>query len=958
MTRSPGYLLRTERGELDLDEFDREVAAARRMREEGDLDGAADALRAALQWWRDDALVDLAELPVRAGAVAVDERRWVAWEERVEVDLALRRHADLVSELSTLVTKQPLRDRLWAQLIRAQYRCGRRAEALETYQRAGRSCSTSSGSNRPPSLLPCTRPSSPTTPRWVRTYCRSGRSRSGPGRRARTAPSRRTGRTTRRSSTAGASRSPPSWSVLGRVRSRWSARPAPASRRWCSPGCCPASPAFRRSSSGRPTGGASTWPWPPPWRRRCPRRTTADDVPALATRIVDGGLGDVVADVLAHTGGERLVVVLDQAEELLTQDRALVDRVVGALFEPAFADRLTVIATLRADFLGAVLERPALSATLGGRAVFTLGAMGPDQLRDAVTAPIAELPGVAFQAGLVERILGDVGSEAGALALLGLTLTLLWNEQVDGMLTHQSYDDLGRVPGALAAHAEGEWRRRNLADEEPVLRRLMGHLVQVDPEGRMTRRVASRGELDEQTWRMAARLSPTRLLVVTGAADGEQTVQLAHEALLSHWPRLSGWIEGDADFHAWRTALRGDLERWRRADRDPALLVRGAVLADARRWSADHGAELGDDEVEFVGLSQRHERSAGRRSRILRSGLAAAAVLVLILGGVFVQLRTRANAEAVVAESRALAAHSVTAASGEPKYAALAAVAAYDRAPTSEARDALLNRYLDVAGLGALYTEHDVIDGAARTSSDGRVTVAAHTHDAEFTIWIRRADRTDRLRRPRVDGSTVEVAADGTAVWLLDRDGIARLERGHGRHANGRPDRLGRRTEALPVARRDPDPPPRHPRGRHHVPRAGVGHRRRPRAGQRDLPPTGPQPSRRGAGRPVAQDGADRVPVLRRLPGGTAGPGYGREDGARPWRVRGDGQRRVQRGDVRGRGRPGGPDRDPRRGPGPDRPRHPPPGGLVLSGLRRRPGRPRRRPAGLRGGPTRRPPHG
>ena len=792
------------------------------MREEGDLDGAADALRAALQWWRDDALVDLADLPVRAGAVAVDERRWVAWEERVEVDLALRRHADLVSELSTLVTKQPLRDRLWAQLIRAQYRCGRRAEALETYQRARQVMLDELGLEPAPELaalheailaddralgpdvLPLgprpewTRPPCPYRPRGVRAGRHGDLPRPEPRDRHRPGAcsdgSGHGGRPVRlRQVVAGARRG--------------AARPPPlagARHQAVRPGA-------RRPGRGRRHGADAARDGPT--RRR----------PALATRIVDGGLGDVVADVLAHTGGERLVVVLDQAEELLTQDRALVDRVVGALFEPAFADRLTVIATLRADFLGAVLERPALSATLGGRAVFTLGAMGPDQLRDAVTAPIAELPGVAFQAGLVERILGDVGSEAGALALLGLTLTLLWNEQVDGMLTHQAYDDLGRVPGALAAHAEGEWRRRNLADEEPVLRRLMGHLVQVDPEGRMTRRVASRGELDEQTWRMAARLSPTRLLVVTGAADGEQTVQLAHEALLSHWPRLSGWIEGDADFHAWRTALRGDLERWRRADRDPALLVRGAVLADARRWSADHGAELGDDEVEFVGLSQRHERSAGRRSRILRSGLAAAAVLVLILGGVFVQLRTRTNAEAVVAESRALAAHSVTAASGEPKYAALAAVAAYDRAPTSEARDALLNRYLDVAGLGALYTEHDVIDGAARTSSDGRVTVAAHTAR-------RRVHDLDPPRRPDgppptpPGGRLDRRGGGGRHRRVAARPGRDRTpRRGHGRHANGRPDRLGRRTEALPVARRDPGPPPRHRRGRHHVPACGSG---------------------------------------------------------------------------------------------------------------------------------------
>lgn len=110
VTRTPGYRIRIERGELDLDEFDREVAAARRALDEGDPKRAADGLHAALEWWRDDALVDLAELPIQAVAVSIDERRWTAWEERVEVDLALRRHADLVPELATLVNKKPLRE--------------------------------------------------------------------------------------------------------------------------------------------------------------------------------------------------------------------------------------------------------------------------------------------------------------------------------------------------------------------------------------------------------------------------------------------------------------------------------------------------------------------------------------------------------------------------------------------------------------------------------------------------------------------------------------------------------------------------------------------------------------------------------------------------------------------------------------------------------------------------------
>jgi DNA-binding SARP family transcriptional activator len=91
VTRTPGYLIRVDRGELDLDEFDREVAAARRALHEGDVRRAADGLHAALRWWRDDVLVDLADMPLHAVTVPVDERRWTIWEERIEVDLALRR---------------------------------------------------------------------------------------------------------------------------------------------------------------------------------------------------------------------------------------------------------------------------------------------------------------------------------------------------------------------------------------------------------------------------------------------------------------------------------------------------------------------------------------------------------------------------------------------------------------------------------------------------------------------------------------------------------------------------------------------------------------------------------------------------------------------------------------------------------------------------------------------------
>ena len=775
VTRTPGYLVRIDRGELDLDEFDRDVAAARRALDEGDAARAADGLRAALEWWRDDALVDLAELPIRAAAVPIDERRWTAWEERIEADLALRRHADLVAELSMLVTKKPLRDRLWTQLMRAQYRCGRRADALETYQRARQVMRDELGLEPAAELValhrailaddealdPDVLPLGP-RPEWTRPPC----------------PYRALAAYQPDDAGFFFGRSAEIATVVDRARTGPVTVVGPSGsgksslvRAGVLPALAGDTPLLVRPSDRRRLDLALA----AAVARALPPGDPAEDGSSLADRIGAGDLGDVVGRVLAHTGGARLVVVLDQAEEVLTQDESLVDRVVAGLFAPDLADRLTVLATLRADLLGEVLQRPALSVTLGGPAVFTLGAMGQDQLREAITGPIASLPGVAFQPGLVDRILGDVGSEPGSLALLGLTLTLLWDEQVDGTLTHQAYDDLGRVPGALAAHAEGEWRRRNLAGEEPVFRRLVGQLVQVPAGGHVTRRVAPRSELDEHTWRLAVRLASTRLLVVTGDARGAQSVELAHEALTTHWPRLSGWIESDADFHLWRTALRGDLERWQRAGRDPALLVRGTVLADAQRWCAEHGGELGADEIDFVRRSQRDQRSGRRRSGALRTGLAAAAVLVLVLGLVFAQQRSRTAQATAEADSRALAAESVTAADRDPAYAGLVAVAAYDRAPTGEARSALFARYRDIAGLDTLYAAPGMETGAARASADGRV-VAAATERAALTVWVHDQDRPVRLLHAATRRPTFEVAPDGSAVWLLASDGIARLD--------------------------------------------------------------------------------------------------------------------------------------------------------------------------------------
>ena len=126
--------MRVEAGELDLDRFRALVDEARAAEPEA----AADLLRRALALWRGPVLADLDGEPVAAAAAHLDELRVAALEERIEDDLALGRHADLVPELEALVEEHPFRERLRRQLVLALYRSGRPAEALDAYASARR----------------------------------------------------------------------------------------------------------------------------------------------------------------------------------------------------------------------------------------------------------------------------------------------------------------------------------------------------------------------------------------------------------------------------------------------------------------------------------------------------------------------------------------------------------------------------------------------------------------------------------------------------------------------------------------------------------------------------------------------------------------------------------------------------------------------------------------------------
>ncbi len=137
VTERRGYRLTVGAGELDLTCFEELAAQAREALGRHDYPGAAADLRQALGLWRGSALEGATTtMLLQNEIVRLEEARQAVLEDRIEADLSLGRHPELVAELAALVAAHPLRERLLGQLMLALYRSGRPAEALAAYRRA------------------------------------------------------------------------------------------------------------------------------------------------------------------------------------------------------------------------------------------------------------------------------------------------------------------------------------------------------------------------------------------------------------------------------------------------------------------------------------------------------------------------------------------------------------------------------------------------------------------------------------------------------------------------------------------------------------------------------------------------------------------------------------------------------------------------------------------------------
>ncbi|MFR9728327.1 trypsin-like peptidase domain-containing protein [Saccharopolyspora sp. MS10] len=350
---------------------------------------------------------------------------------------------------------------------------------------------------------------------------------------------------------------------------------------------------------------------------------------ALAGVLAGQGLSGVAARVLEVQRRERLLIVVDQFEELLTRSPDEIDELVRVLFDARAPDEVRVLCTLRSDLVTLVLAHPRLRPVASAR-VRELEPVRPERLREVISRPVADSPGVDYEPDLAERIRTDAGADPGALPLLGVALDLLWEHQERGVLTHRRYEELGGVAGALGRYAGSAWHDHVPEADEAAAERLLARLVRAPRGAAATRRIARREELGEREWAIARRLAATRLLVLRGG-EPPDGVELAHEVLISGWGRLADRIHQDRSFRDWRDSLRRALDRWERAGRPPDLLPTGGALAAARCWLPARERELGDAEREFLRRARAHRSALTRRRRILVSALLLVLVLALLL---------------------------------------------------------------------------------------------------------------------------------------------------------------------------------------------------------------------------------------------------------------------------------------------------------------------------------------
>jgi WD40 repeat protein/class 3 adenylate cyclase len=451
------------------------------------------------------------------------------------------------------------------------------------------------------------------------------------------------------------------------------------------------------------------------------------------------------------------LVVVDQFEEVFTlcrdeeERREFVDRVLDAA-----EAGMRVIVMLRADFYGHCASYARLAEALEDRQAL-IGPMTEEELRRAIERP-AEQAGLVLEPGLPEGILRDIVGEPGALPLLSHCLLETWRRRSDRMLTLLGYLHSGGVRGAIAKTAETVYRDAFTPKQQVVARNIFLRLTELGDGTEDTRRRASFGELTPRPEQAAAVQEVLRVLVDARLVTaGEGTVEVAHEALIRHWPTLRAWLDEDREGRLVHRRLTEAAQDWETLGKDPGALYRGTRLAAASEWAEPHDDELNELERQFLRASRdaelrglETERRRNRRLRALLAGTGIALVAAIVAGLLALNQRNTARDTALTADAQRLGAEALT--EDRLDRALLLARTGVALEETARTRSNLLATLLRSphAAIGLLGGTADAEIFTTEVSPDGRVLAIG---DAAGTVTTFDTSSRRKLGEYRIAGA-------------------------------------------------------------------------------------------------------------------------------------------------------------------------------------------------------------
>ena len=303
---------------------------------------------------------------------------------------------------------------------------------------------------------------------------------------------------------------------------------------------------------------------------------------------------------------------MDQFEEVLSQD---CDLLLQQLADLADDGLITAVLTLREDSFGTFFVRHKSFGERLRHSAVALRGMNRDGLAEAIRTPAARR-GVQIAGPLVDELASAVCDRPGALPLLEFSLDQMWRTMRPGqhVLSFDAYEEIGRLDGALAAHADGVLDGLNDTEQGVVRNLFVNHLT--TPARPDVRQVLPRSDCTPGDWKIIVQLADQRLVTISRDSDGNQTAEVVHEALLRAWGKLRAWLDAERPFGSWRQLLREEMKQWTET-RDSTALLTGTLLAASERWLSERAADLNLDERRFIEMSLSRRGEEEHRYQVL-----------------------------------------------------------------------------------------------------------------------------------------------------------------------------------------------------------------------------------------------------------------------------------------------------------------------------------------------------